>query len=128
MAKKEETVVEETTEEVTEDTQGSTLFSMARKVLLANIGAVAMAQDEVEAFINKLIERGEVAEKEGRKLMEDIMAHRKKQTEEVGDELSQRIESVLNRMTVPTKKDIDSLSTKITKLGEKIDELVRGKK
>ena len=48
------------------------MIEMARKVLLASVGAVALAQDEVEAFVNRLIERGEIAEKDGRKLINEI--------------------------------------------------------
>ena len=40
--------------------EGKNLTEMARKVMLATIGAVALAQEEAEAFIKKLIERGEI--------------------------------------------------------------------
>ena len=66
MAKKEDTPMEESIEE------GKSLTEMARKVMLATIGAVALAQEEAEAFIKKLIERGEIAEKDGRKMMDDL--------------------------------------------------------
>ncbi|HEB65380.1 MAG TPA: poly(hydroxyalkanoate) granule-associated protein, partial [Chloroflexi bacterium] len=43
----------------TEEERG-TLYEAARKVLMAGIGAVALAQDEAENFVNKLVERGEL--------------------------------------------------------------------
>ena len=43
--------------------EGKSLTEMARKVMLATIGAVALAQEEAEAFIKKLIDRGEIADK-----------------------------------------------------------------
>src|SRR5450756_376337 len=66
--------------EVATPAQQNQLLDAARKVLLAGIGAVALAQDEVEDFVNKLIERGPVSEKDGRKLVQDVMARRKKTT------------------------------------------------
>jgi poly(hydroxyalkanoate) granule-associated protein len=103
------------------------MLAAARKVLLAGIGAVALAQEEVEEFVNRLVERGEIAEKDGRKLINDVMEKRKKQVEEqvdkAEDELDSNIERVLHRMNVPTKKDIDDLSKKITTLTKKVDEL-----
>ena len=40
----------------------SPFFDAARRVMLASIGAIALAQDEIEEFINRLVERGEIAE------------------------------------------------------------------
>ncbi|MBE2197909.1 MAG: phasin family protein [Anaerolinea sp.] len=101
----------------------NTMLAAARKVLLAGIGVVALAQEEIEDFVNRLIERGEIAEKDGRKLISDIVERRKKQVEEVESELESKIEEMLNRMNVPTKADIDALSRKITTLTKKVDEL-----
>lgn len=99
------------------------LFNAVRKVLLAGIGAVALAQDEVEDFVERLIERGEIAEKDGRKLVREVMDRRKKDACKVEDEIARHIETVLGRMNVPSKADINALSEKITSLTKKIDEL-----
>ena len=64
-------------------------FHTARKVLLASIGAAALAQDEVEDFINRLIERGEIAEKDGRCLMHEVMEKRKGRFSKVEDEAAE---------------------------------------
>jgi poly(hydroxyalkanoate) granule-associated protein len=117
MAKTEEKVQEEPVEE------GKSLTDMARKVMLATIGAVALAQEEAEAFIKKLIDRGEIAEKDGRKMMDDLKEKRQKKTKEAEDELDSRVTKVLERTGVPTKADIEALSEKITALTKKIDEL-----
>ncbi|MDT8307170.1 MAG: phasin family protein [Anaerolineae bacterium] len=96
-----------------------------RKVLLASVGVVALAQDEAESFVNKLVERGELAEKDGRQLIKDFMERRKQAAEEVEEEvdLDVRIERILHRLNVPTKNDIDALSRQITALTQKVDEL-----
>lgn len=93
------------------------------KVLLASIGAVALAQEEIEDFVNKLVERGEVAEKDGRKLVREVMDRRKKDAEKAEDQLTKRIEDILNRMNVPTKTDIDTLGEKVATLTKKVDEI-----
>jgi poly(hydroxyalkanoate) granule-associated protein len=119
MAKK----VEEVAQEVKEQVEGSPLFEAARKVLLASIGAVALAQEEVEEFVGKLVERGEIAEKDGRKLVGEVVEKRRKQAKKAEDELDTRVEELLGRMNVPSKGDIDALSAKITALTKKVDEL-----
>jgi poly(hydroxyalkanoate) granule-associated protein len=99
------------------------LLESARRVLLAGAGAVALAQDEAEDFVNRLVERGEIAEKDGKKLMRDVMDKRKKHTGKVEKDLDGRVEELLHRMNVPTKADIEALSAKITELTKKVDEL-----
>ena len=111
-------------QEVTaEAAEGNPLLETTRKILLAGIGAVALAQEEIEKFVNQLIERGEIAEKDGKRLLKEVKERRKKETEKAEDEVTSRVESVLERMSVPSKADIDSLSEKISELSKKVDEL-----
>ncbi len=99
------------------------LLEALRKVLLAGIGAVALAQEEAEDLVNKLVDRGEIAEQDGRKLLKDLRERRKKTTEKAEDELDKRVEELLTRMNVPTKTDLEALSAKITALTRKVEEL-----
>jgi polyhydroxyalkanoate synthesis regulator phasin len=103
-----------------EEAARSRFFETARKVLLAGIGAVALAQDEMEDFVNRLVERGEIAEKDARKLVRELTDKRAKRAER---ELDKRVEELLDRLNVPSKADIETLSHKITTLTHKVDEL-----
>ena len=105
--------------EMEEEARGR-LFDAARKVLLAGIGAVALAQDEAEDFVNRLVERGEIAEKDARKLLKEVTEKRTKRAEK---ELDKRVEELLERLNVPSKGDIEQLTHKINTLTHKIDEL-----
>jgi len=117
----------EVTEEVLVDNGHNPMLEMARKVLLAGIGVVALSQEEAEKIVNKLIERGEIAEQDGRKLIKDLMEKRKRKATEVQveaeDELEKRMEEVLGRMNIASKSDIDSLNRKLTTLSKKLDDL-----
>jgi polyhydroxyalkanoate synthesis regulator phasin len=100
----------------------SPLLESLRKVLLASIGAVAVAQDEAEDLINKLVERGEIAREEGRKLVEDMTAKRRQKVEAQFDS---RVESALEKMNVPTKADLKAVEKKLDQLNQKLDKLVK---
>jgi poly(hydroxyalkanoate) granule-associated protein len=114
--------VEEVVEEPKDKSQHQ-MMEMLRRMFLATIGAAVIAQEEIEALVNRLVERGEIAEKDGKKLINEMMDKRKSKSETVGDEISKNIEGVLNRMNIPSKADVDALSQKITGLSKKIDEL-----
>jgi poly(hydroxyalkanoate) granule-associated protein len=115
--------IPEVVEELNGKEEHNPLYEALRKVLLASIGAFALGKEEVEDFVDKLIERGEIAEKDGRKLVHEVMDRRKKDAEKAEDEVTKRVESVMERMSVPTKADIDALSEKIVALSKKVDEL-----
>jgi poly(hydroxyalkanoate) granule-associated protein len=105
----------------------SALFDAVRRVLMAGIGAFVLAQEEVEEFVNRLIERGEIAEKDGRKLINEVVEKRRKKAQETGqsaqDEVDKRVEGLLDRLNIPTKGDIDALNAKVTELTEKVESL-----
>lgn len=114
------------------------MVAMVRKVLMAGVGVFALTKDEVEDFVTKLVERGEIAEHDGIKLIRDVLSRRRgeaegtatrmqaeaeKQITKTESVIDQRIEGILARLNVPTKGDIDALSEKITLLAEKVDAL-----
>ena len=107
--------------------ESNPLVDAVHKVLLAGIGAMALAKEDMEDLVGKLVERGEIAEADGRKMMKDVMDRRKKQageqTKKAEDVLDKRVEDVMSRMNIPTKDEIEALSAKITALTKKVDEL-----
>ncbi len=116
----------ETTIEVQDETvekSGNPLVATARKILLASIGAVVVAQEEIEEFVAHLVERGEVAERDGRRLVNDVVEKRKKQAKQIEDDLEGRVEEILGRLNVPSKADMSGLTRKITALTKKVDAL-----
>ncbi len=117
----------EITEEVTEST--NTFLYGLRRVLMAGIGAVALTQEQIEDFLDKLVERGEIADGDARKLLGDVLDRRKNllqnSTKKAEEEYEKRVEGLLSRMNIPTKGEIETLSEKIAELSEKVDELNR---
>ncbi len=117
------------------------MVAAVRRVLMAGVGVMVLTKDEIEEFVGKLIDRGEIAEQDGRRLISEVLHRRRGQAEEVAEKvqeetekqvvraesmIDQRIESILGRLNVPTKGDIDALSQKISLLAEKVDALKNG--
>ena len=116
MAKKKEEAAKE------EEKKASPVLAPLRKVVLASIGAVAVAQEEAEDLINKLVERGEIAREEGRSLMDDMVTKRREKTQAQFDA---RVEAALDKMKVPTKADLKAVEKKLDELNSKLDKLVK---
>jgi poly(hydroxyalkanoate) granule-associated protein len=110
-------------EDIPPEEEESGLTESLRRVLLASVGAVALTLDEIEHFVDKLVERGEIAEHDAKKLVKELSEKRKKKTGEAEELTTKRLHELLDRMDIPTKADISALSDKISTLGKKVDEL-----
>jgi poly(hydroxyalkanoate) granule-associated protein len=99
------------------------MSEMLHRLFLAAIGAAAIAQEEIETLVNKLVERGELAEKDGKRILSEMKEKRKTKTADVSGEISKNVEGVLSRMNIPTKADVDALGQKINALSKKVDDL-----
>lgn len=128
-----EEVIEERANNMVENAQKA-----AQTVVRAGLGAADMARDEVmnllektqqdvADILEKFIARGEKIEEKGRQQIEERVEVRRAQVKDTVSDTSnafeKRVESVLHTMNVPTKKDIDALSKKISTLTRKVNEL-----
>jgi len=113
---------EEVVEEPKDKSQHQ-MMELLRRMFLASIGAAVIAQEEIETLVNKLVERGEIAEKDGKKLIGEMMDKRKTKAADVTVEVNKNVENVLARMNIPTKADVEALGQKINALSKKVDEL-----
>ena len=107
-------VVQEAVEE-----QPNKMQEALHRVVLATLGTVGLVQDELEHFVNKAVERGQIAEKDARQAVNQATERRKGATKEV----DKRMEDMLARLNIPTKTDIDLLNEKIVELSKKVEAL-----
>ena len=114
----EKKIVEEAVDKVVEKTKeaGKSLGGLLRKVFLASIGAAVVAEEEVVNLINRFIDRGEIAEKDGKEMIKEILDKREKEAKET-------IEKIRGTTTVKvaTKADIEVLQEKLDALNAKLD-------
>lgn len=103
------------------------VLEASRRLLLAAIGAVALTQDVLEEFVQKLIERGEIAEQDGKKLIKEMSEKRRKSFAGFEEESHKHLYEVMKKLNIPTREDIEGLNAKINELTKKIDELKREK-
>jgi poly(hydroxyalkanoate) granule-associated protein len=109
---------------------GHSFIDLLRKMLLAGVGAIAMSRDETEQFVAKLVERGELAQKDAEKLLRDVQSRLRQsrpevqeQAEKVTTHAQHGMEEFLNRLNIPSKRDIEELSAKIAQLAARVEEL-----
>jgi poly(hydroxyalkanoate) granule-associated protein len=119
--------------------QTANIYIMVRKVLLSSLGAVALTVDEANELLARLVERGEVAEADLQKMINELRAQRARSEAEAvkarnelakkaSSTLEDSVETILTRLNVPNKSDIEDLSRKISHLNEKVSALNQQRK
>lgn len=114
--------------------QTANIYIMVRKVLLSSLGAVALTMDEANELLARLVERGEVAEADVQKMISELRDQRQHSeaeaartrselTKKASSTLEDSVETILTRLNVPNKGDIEDLSRKIGHLNEKVSAL-----
>ncbi|VAW38519.1 hypothetical protein MNBD_CHLOROFLEXI01-2443 [hydrothermal vent metagenome] len=115
----------EVTETVEEN--GNVLVDNGRKVVLAGLGVVTLAQEELTQLFKNLVERGANTEQKTRKMVSKQVETRQKEvrkaSKRVESKVEKQFENVLHRMNIPSKNDIEKLSRKVTTLNKKVNEL-----
>lgn len=114
--------------------QSANLYLVVRKALLASLGAVALTADEANEFVNRLVERGELAEADTQRIINELRAQGRKQEAEatkMREEMARKasmaledsVETILHQFNAPDKAEIEELSRKIGMLNDKVSAL-----
>ncbi|MGD0639722.1 MAG: phasin family protein [Roseiarcus sp.] len=97
----------------------------ANQIWLAGLGAFAKAQKEGTKLFNGLVEEGEDVQKQAKKAAGDAYDEVKARASKSWDQLSwtqiervfeDRVSKVLHTLSVPTRKDLDTLSHRVAEL------------
>lgn len=105
-----------------ESTQEELRESM-HKIWLAGLGALAAAEEEGEKLFKRLVDRGEKMESEGRKGVKEARGRVESAWSDLEGKLDETVAGVLNRLGVPTREEIQTLTQRIEELNAKVQEL-----
>ncbi len=117
----------------------------ARKIWLAGLGAYSWAEQEGGDYIKELIRTGEETEKKAKKVIDEKVEAANAELDELNDDVAQtvdavesrlskienafdrRVASALNRIGIPSRHDVDTLSAKLDGLTALLERVVNKK-
>ncbi|CEL27115.1 MULTISPECIES: phasin family protein [Pseudomonas] len=121
----------------------SDVKSYARKIWLAGLGAYAKVGQEGGEYFQELIKAGQTVEKKGKKVVTEKLEAANAEIDEARDEVSSfkgrvevqldkvekafdtRVASALNRIGIPSKHDVETLSAKLDELTALLERVAR---
>lgn len=95
------------------------MFEQLRRLAMIGIGGTALAVDKVALYVDELVSQGKLTVDEGKKLTEELIRNKKKETTE---EDREEIEEILLDMNLAQRKDIEALETRIVQLESDLQE------
>ena len=123
-----------------------------KKFALAAVGAVNLTPDDVKTFTKRLVEKGEIAKKDGERIIktfaDKVQATVKRDAravaakadeaaaavaekagqavnqEKLAEKINASIERMLHTMNIATRKDVEDLGKQLDELDKKVEQLV----
>ena len=117
--------------------------SYARKIWLAGLGAYAKVGQEGSEYFQELVKAGQTVEKKGKKVVAEKLEAANAEIDEAKSEVSTfkgkvevqldkvekafdtRVASTLNRIGIPSKHDVETLSAKLDELTALLERVAR---
>jgi len=95
------------------------MFDIIKKTMLTGVGLAAMTRDKIEELAKELTEKGEVTEKEGRELVDEMVKKSEKAKKDLETKMEGIVEKVLGKMNLATKEDINKIEKRLKHLEKK---------
>jgi len=103
------------------------LVKSAERLVLAGIGALASVRDEIEQALDGLVKQGELVRRDGQFVVEQLVETQRQgialRRSQLAQQVEARLDQVLSRLNVPSKRDVDELQARIAQLTARLDEL-----
>jgi poly(hydroxyalkanoate) granule-associated protein len=121
----------------------SEVKSYARKIWLAGLGAYAKVGQEGSEYFQELVKAGQTVESKGKKVVAEKLEAANAEIDEAKNEVStfkgkvelqldkvekafdSRVASTLNRIGIPSKHDVETLSAKLDELTALLERVAR---
>ena len=96
------------------------MIDLLKKTLLAGVGAAALTREKVESLVDELVEKGEIASKEGPKLVKDLLQESQKAKKELEERVEEATQKALKKLRLATRAEVEEIKAKLEELEKKV--------
>ena len=95
------------------------MFDFIKKTMLVGVGLAAVTREKIEEIVGELVKKGELSEKEGREMVDELVEKSKKVKKDLDKKVEKIVADTLNKLNIPTRDELTALKKKIDKLAKK---------
>lgn len=91
----------------------------------SSLSALQALEDEVRESIDTMAQRGEIGMTEAQELREELLRAARRRQIAMEERILQEIEASLTRLAMPTRSDLEGVSSRLAEVEAKVDSLMR---
>ncbi|HOP46830.1 MAG TPA: phasin family protein [Desulfobacteraceae bacterium] len=95
------------------------MLDLLKKTLMTGVGLAVITKDKIEELVKEIIEKGEISEQEGKELIEKLQKKSDQARKDLEEKIERIVQKTLEKMNIPTKKDITDLEERIKAIEKK---------
>ena len=92
------------------------MLEFIKKAIFIGAGLASMTAEKIEEAVAEIVRKGEISEKQGRELIQDLKDRSGKARKDLGDRVEKMIEEALQKLKIPTRKEVDDLKARVEAL------------
>ncbi len=92
-----------------------------KKALSLGLGALLVSKDKIEDVVNELVKKGELGQEEGKNLVNELIEKGEESVNEVEVKIEKIVKGIMEKLNLPTRKELDELKSEIEQLKEKLN-------
>lgn len=92
------------------------MLDFIRKMTLAGAGLAIVTTEKIQELADELVKKGEMTEKEARETVNEYVEKSKQAKKDIEDKMEQWVSGFLNRMNIPTRKELDEIKERLARL------------
>jgi polyhydroxyalkanoate synthesis regulator phasin len=98
------------------------IAEVIKKAMLAGLGA----QEKAKEFVEELVKAGELSKSEASTLVKEWTSKAEESTKEFDKRVKEAVANVLEKLSIPTREDMEKLEKKVQALNARLKKLEGG--
>jgi len=106
---------------------GDSVVEYTKRSIMAGIGAISAAEEEVEKVVRHFSEKGHETEEETHRIIKELLSSLEKSKDTFDKKIEDSIVKVLKTLSIPSYAEVTDLKKKISELEAKLEALSKKK-
>ena len=92
------------------------MFEFIKKAIFIGAGLASMTAEKIEEAVEEIVKKGEISEKQGKELIQDLKEKSGKAKKDFGERIDKIVNDTLQKLNIPTRTEVEELRARIEQL------------
>jgi polyhydroxyalkanoate synthesis regulator phasin len=92
------------------------MFEFIKKAIFIGAGLASMTAEKIEEAVEEIVKKGEISEKQGKELIQDLKEKSGKAKKDFGERIDKVVNDTLKKLNIPTRTEVEELRARIEQL------------